>query len=265
MQGADRPRIYKTEGVVLRHSPLGEADRLVTVFTSSLGKLRAVARGVRRPRSRIAGHLEPLSYARLLVARGRTLDVVTGAETVRSFPLLRGNLESVARGLFCAELADAFTPEEQPNQPLLDLLLATLGRLDEGAGAALVWYYAVHVLRLTGYMPELHSCVSCGAAILPDQHAFSAGLGGAVCPECVRGGMPRAQPQHAGPVSPLSLDAMKLLRHFQSQPYEAVQGLTLPTALVRELERVLGGAIRHLLEREVKSAALLARLERLPR
>lgn len=266
MQGAERPRLYKTDGVVLKQMPLGEADRLLTIYSDALGKLRAVARGVRRPRSRLAGHLEPLTHVRLLVARGRNLDIVTGAETLEGFPKLRRDLGGVARGLVCAELVDAFTVEGQPNQPLLELLVETLGWLEEGAGDALLWHYAFHVLRLTGFMPELHRCVSCGKAVLPDQHSFSPGLGGVVCAECVRAGMPGVQPPGAGaPVLPLSLSAIKVLRHFRDHAYDAVEGLRLGPELLRELDRLLGGYVRYLLERELKSSAFLARLDRLSR
>jgi DNA repair protein RecO (recombination protein O) len=266
MQGTDRPRLYKADGVVLKQMPLGEADRLLTIHTDALGKLRAVARGVRRPRSRLAGHLEPLTHVRLLVARGRNLDVVTGAETLRGFPRLRDDLGSIARGLVCAELVDAFTVEGQPNQPLLDLLVETLARLEEGAGDSLLWHYVFHVLRLTGFMPELHNCVVCGKEVLPDRHSFSPGLGGVVCAECVRAGMPGVQPTGAGaPVLPLSLSAIKVLRHFRDHSYDAVEGLRLGFDLLRELERLLGGYVRYLLERALKSSAFLARLDRLSR
>jgi DNA repair protein RecO (recombination protein O) len=261
----ERPRIYKAEGVVLKQVPLGEADRLLTVYTASLGKLRVVARGVRRPRSRLAGHLEPLTHVRLLVARGRTLDVVTGADTIEGFPRLRASLNAVARALVCAELVDAFTEEGQPSPPLLELLVVTLGRLEAGADDAIMWRHAFHVLRLTGFMPELHVCVSCAATVLPGQHAFSPGLGGVVCSACAGAGTRMVHPERAGtPVLPLSLRAIKVLRHFRDHSPDAVEGLRLSPELLRELERLLGGYIRYLLEREIRSSAFLARLDRLP-
>src|SRR5438477_9274575 len=125
-----RPRVYKTQAIVLRQRKLGEADKIVTLFCANKGKVDAVAKGVRRTRSRLAGHLEPLTHGSYLVAQGRELDIITQAETVDGFPGLRGDLERVSRGLYCAELVDRMLPDRSEANPAFRLLLATLTRLD---------------------------------------------------------------------------------------------------------------------------------------
>ena len=157
----DRPRLYKTEAVVLKHIPLGEADRIVTLFTPDLGIVRASAKGVRRPRSRIAGHLEPLVRCRLMLARGRNLDIISGAETLQGFTAVREDLEQLGRAMVCVELVDAFSPEGQGNRPLYDLLVEALEWLEAGEGDWAPRFFELHLLGLTGYMPELHRCVGC--------------------------------------------------------------------------------------------------------
>ncbi|MCY4625926.1 MAG: DNA repair protein RecO [Chloroflexi bacterium] len=260
----EKPRTFKTEGVVLRQASSGEADRMLTVYTRDFGMLRLVARGLRRPNSRLAGHLEPLVHASLQLARGRGPDVVTGADTLHGHTALRSNLEGIARGLVCAELIDAFAPEEQANPELFRLLLHALDMLNEGDGDLLLWHFAFHVLALTGYMPELQQCVMCGRQVEPDEHLFTPGLGGVVCSRCARGGDPGGPQERAGaPLLPLSVNALKVMRFFRDHPYDEVRGLRIDGALSRELERVEGGDIRYLLEREVRSAEFLSRLSRL--
>ena len=260
----EKPRTFKTEGIVLRQAALGEADRLLTVYTRDFGTLRLVGKGLRGPKSRLAGHLEPLVHVALQLARGRSLDVVTGADTLHGHPALHNSLEGIARGLVCAELVEAFAPEEQANPELFHLLLHALTMLNAGEGDRLLWHFAFHVLRLTGYMPELQQCVVCGAPVQPEEHLFTPGLGGVVCPDCARGGDPGAPHERAGaPLLPLSVNALKVLRFFRDHPYEDVQNLRIDGGLARELQRVEGGYIHYLLERQVHSAQFLEQVSRL--
>lgn len=258
----DKPRFSNTEALVLRQIPMGEADRVLTLFTLNEGKVRALARAVRRPKSRMAGHLELLVYCRLMLVRGRGLPVIAGAETLRGFPMLRRDLEAIARALVCAELVEAFSPEEQANPSVFALLLEALQWLEAGEGDQLLRYFELQLLQRVGYMPELHHCVACKAPVLPDRHAFSPGLGGVVCLACVASGLRALPGRGEAPVVPLSLNALKVLRFFQGHAYEAVRSLHLKPPLARELERVMGSYIPYLLERQPKASTFLERLRR---
>ena len=260
----DRPRLYKTEAVVLKHIPLGEADRVVTLFTPDLGIVRASAKGVRRPKSRMAGHLEPLVRCRLMLARGRNLDVISGVETLQGFSAVRQDLEQLGRAMVCAELVDAFTPEGQGNRPLYDLLVEALEWLESGEGDWAPRYFEFHLLGLTGYMPELHRCVGCAEHVQPGHHAFSPGLGGVVCVACVEGGLPRLPPERAGgSLIPLSLDALKVLRYVQGHTYQEVRRIRLDVPLARGLERLLRAYTAYLLERGLRAPEFLEDVRRL--
>ena len=105
------PRVYKTEAIILRQRKLGEADKIITLYTPNYGKLEAVAKGVRRPKSRLAGHLEVLTYTSAMLAQGRNLDVVTQAQAIESFAPLRDDLNRLSRAFYAAELVDRFSPE----------------------------------------------------------------------------------------------------------------------------------------------------------
>src|SRR5215216_2252738 len=120
------PRIYKTEVVVLRQRKLGEADKILTLFSADEGKFDAVAKGVRRPGSRKAGHVEVLTHASLMIAHGRNLDIITQAQAVETYLPLRDDMPRLAAGLYVAELVDRFTGERIESYPVFRLLTETL-------------------------------------------------------------------------------------------------------------------------------------------
>ena len=261
---SDKPRTYKTEGVIIRHSSSGEADLILAIYTADYGTIHVVGRGLRRAKSRLAGHLEPLSHVAIQLIRGKGIDIVTGADTLHGYIALRSNLEGIARGLVCVEMVEAFAPEEQPNQELYKLLLDALGLLNDGEGDRLMWHFAFHVLRTMGYMPELQQCVACSNVVYPDEHLFSPGLGGVVCLNCARAVEPaRSQERARAPLLSLSSNALKVMRYFRDNRYETVRNLNVNGELAGELRRVLGGYIHYLLEREMRSAAFLSGLSRL--
>ena len=129
-----RSRVYKTEAIVLRHQILGDADKIVTVYSPYLGKLRLVGKGVLKPRSRVGGHVEPLSRVSLLIARGQNLDVISQVSPIESFVELRDDLHRTAQALYAAELIDLFTGEEDASPELYEALLETLKGPDTKQG-----------------------------------------------------------------------------------------------------------------------------------
>ena len=245
-----RPRTYKSHGLVLKHAPLGEADRLVTLYTPDRGKLRGVARGARRPRSRLAGHLEPLTHVRVSVAEGRSLDTIAEAETVRSFRALREDLHKITHGVYMAELVDRFSADQSPSPAVFSLLRDSLGRLEDAADPSLLLrFFEVQLLAVTGFGPELGQCVECNTPVQPGDHLFSYASGGVICPRCT-------PPAHQAVLS-LSLNAIKVLRHLQRGPYARVERLRVAPGLHGELERLLRNYVRYVLDRDVNSAAFV--------
>src|ERR1035437_1338461 len=124
-----KPHDYQTEAIVIKKTKLGEADRILTLFTPDLGKVRAVAKGVRKTKSKLTGHLEMLTHSTISLASGRGLDTITGSQTIDSFITLKDNLDLSSYALYVAELVDQFTADEHENQPLFLLLRDTLRRL----------------------------------------------------------------------------------------------------------------------------------------
>lgn len=156
------PRTYTTPAIVLRQRRLGDADKILTLYSANLGKIEAVVKGVRKTRSRMAGHVEPLTQATFQLARGKSLDIVTQVETVESFQALRDDLDRLSRALYACELLDKFTELHEEHFGLYRLLLDTLRRLATRDDLdPPVRFYEMSLLDAMGYRPELEECVTC--------------------------------------------------------------------------------------------------------
>ncbi|MCS6872707.1 MAG: DNA repair protein RecO [Anaerolineae bacterium] len=245
-------RLFKTQAIILRRYDYGEADRILTLLTPDYGKLRAIAKGARKLTSRLNGHLELYSHVALLIARGSDLHVVSQAEQLEAFLPLHGDLLRNAYAHYIAELTDRFSEDEETHTPLFALLNAALGWLcaPEADLALAVRYFELRLLRLSGFEPSLFECAVGQEPLMARDQFFSAAEGGVICPEHARG---RA-------AQPLSLNALKVLRHMARTDYEAVRHLRLTAALHAELERTLGSYLLHLLELRLKSVEFLQQL-----
>ena len=249
---SERPRVYRTKGVVLKRMDLGEADKILTIYTPSFGKLRAVAKGVRRPTSRLGGHVDEFAYADMLLAKGRELDVVTQSQTLDPFRQMREELWRSGCAYYVVELVDSFTEERMENQPLFNLLVAALRWLSDGNDLwTVVRFFELHLLELTGYRPELAHCLECRAEIKPEANYFSPLLGGVLCPTCGRSEVSATS---------ISLNTLKVLRYLQRLDAPPTGGLRLDSSTRRETEAAVRSYLEHLLERGVKSTAFLDRL-----
>jgi DNA repair protein RecO (recombination protein O) len=249
-----RERTFRTEAIVLRRKDFGEADRLLTLFTPEAGKIRAVAKGIRKPRSRKAGHLELYTRSNLLLAKGRDMDIITQAVTVDAYRPLREDLLRSTYGSYCIELLDKFTPDEAENKPLYDLLVVALGWLADARDLALATrYYELQLLGMAGYQLELFYCVVKGEKVLAEDQFFSPADGGVVCPNCgeERDGAFR-----------ISLNALKVLRFMIRSPYDSLRDLKLSAGVQSELERVTQRTITYHLERQLKSVEFLKHVRR---
>jgi len=247
-----RARLYKTEAIVLRGMDLGEADRVLTVLTPRLGKLRIVAKGVRRSRSRLGGGLEPFSDVQLVLAIGRTFDVVTQVSIEDPHLGLRDDLQATAEAWYLVELADRFCEGNADSHQAFVLLAQGLAALDAPEGVisrqTVARWFEIHLLDAMGFRPELTRCIECGAEIEPDGNAFSPAAGGVLGPECGHAALSARS---------ISTDALKVLRHLQRSELPAVLRIAIPGATHREVERLLHATVSAILERELRSREFL--------
>ena len=247
-------RSYRVNAIVLKHYDYGEADRILTIYTRKYGKLKVVAKGVRKVRSRKGGHLEPFMVVSILLARGRSWDVVSQAEAQQVYPNLRESLEMIGYASYVVELVDKFTYEEEENAPVYTLLSHTLTRLNRGDDSLLVIrYFEIRLLDVLGFRPQLQHCMVTGASIQPENQYFSASLGGVVSPE--------AGKTLAGAV-PVSVNALKYMRHFQRSNYQDASRAIIPPQIHQELEIVMQHYITYLLERGLNTPSFLRKVRR---
>ncbi|MFH1646403.1 MAG: DNA repair protein RecO [Chloroflexota bacterium] len=246
------PRNYQTEAIVIKKTKLGEADSILTFFTPQLGKIQGFARSLRKTKSKMAGHLELLTHSQVSFARGRNLDTITGSQTINSFLPLKSDLWLTSCGLYVAELVNQFTAEHQENLPLFHLTLDTLQHLcGEDNKDLVLRYFEMRLLDTAGYRPQLRQCVACHKPLEPVVNYFSPAAGGMLCPDCAP-----TQPF----ARPVPVNTQKVLRLLQGNDFTTAGRVKIDSALNHELEGIIGDYLKHLLEKEVKSAAWLETL-----
>ena len=245
---ARAPRVTRSEAVVIRHRRFGDSDRIVTLLTPARGKIDAIAKGALRPRSRLAGHLEPLTHAEVLLAHGRNLDIITQAQTIEGFAAIRDDLDRLSLALYLLELADRFTVEHAEADAVYRLLLVALLRLARS--------FELSLLDATGFRPEWRDCAACAEEVALDALAWSPLAGGVICAAC------RTSHPEAGPIDETVL---KVLRFIQQEPYEQAARVRLTPELASGLEWVMHELMRAMAERDLGSARFLSEVRQTPR
>lgn len=237
----------------MRRHDFGEADRILTLFSREYGKLRVISKGSRKARSKQLGHVELFMQSRFMLAKGRNLDIVTQVELIESHQALAADIHRATWAAYIIELLESFTPDEERNLTLYDLLSATLKRIATDDNTLLAArYYEMHLLDIAGYRPQLFYCVVSGDGIENEDQFISADEGGLIRPERVSGYRAR----------PISAGAVKVLRFLQTRPWDVVSQLQLRPELHQELEMAMQYYLQFLLEKGLKSAAFIQRLRR---
>jgi DNA repair protein RecO (recombination protein O) len=227
------PGSLKTEGVVLRSIRYGEADRILHLYTPHRGRVSAIAKGVRRTRSRFGGRLEPFFHLRLVLYEGRSdLLTVTSAETVAPHARLRDDGPAIDAAARACDAVSRLFESADPHPAAFHLLVNELALLDAdpaAAGAANGLAFRMKLLLAAGFAPQLGSCAQCG----DEEHlsSFSGAAGGVVCNGCEAGAFPLSEAAYA-----FLLDAM-------ARPLVEVGGAD-PRAL-RQVERAIGETVEH--------------------
>ncbi|HEY7439742.1 MAG TPA: DNA repair protein RecO [Acidimicrobiia bacterium] len=238
------PGLYRDQGVVLRTVKLGEADRIVTFLTQGNGKVRAVAKGVRKSGSRFGARLEPASHVAMQCYRGRELDVVTQIETIDALRPLRENYACITHAVSMLEAMDQVAQDREPAPSLYLLLVRALRTLSLAPSPVVTPGFFWRLLSLEGFHPELETCVRCGdGGPFP---AFELGEGGVLCAGCGRLAGHRIEPEA---LQLLTMLVGGELRRAIAEPPDA--------RIVYEVERLGVQALEYHSERRLRSAALL--------
>lgn len=177
------PGPYKDEAIVLRSIKLGEADRILTLYCHEHGKVRAVAKGVRKTKSRFGGRLESFNRVGVMLYKGRgDLDTITGVDVLEALPGLRRDYMALAAAGAMAEVVEKISPDREPSHPTYSLLTSALQAIARDGAGSVVPAFVLKLLSLSGYHPRLRACAGCGRT--GELGGFSSSFGGAVCETC---------------------------------------------------------------------------------
>jgi len=234
--------LYRDEGVVLRTYKLAEADRIVVLFTRGRGKIRAVAKGVRRTRSKFGSRLEPGTIVQLQLYEGRNLDIITQAERAVAFTRLRSDLDLYGRSSLLLEMIDLTVVEAESNPALYKLLTGALKELERTGNHLVVAAFAAKLLALEGVQPRIDSCVRCGSS--ENLVGIQIHEGGVICRNCPPTG------------EPLSAAARQAFAQVLAGRVRQVLDET-PELVAAELETLAARLVEQHTERRLKSSAVL--------
>lgn len=254
---ASQARVYRASAIVLRTRDMAETDSVLTLLTKEKGKISAIAKGARRPNSKLAASNQLFCHIHCQLAQGRNLDILTQSDIANAFYPLRQDLTKFAFASYLCELCDAATEERSPVEGLFEALLAGLSGLEKGASSDLVArVFELALMELSGYGPELESCTICGSPVTvpapanqpPGGLGFSASSGGLVCSRCID------QAIDAARISP---GALRAARACQRASSPRLPPLRFSPSIAKELETALRRYIEHKLERRIRSARFL--------
>jgi DNA repair protein RecO (recombination protein O) len=237
--------LYRDEGVVLRTIKLGEADRIVTLLTRGHGKIRAVAKGVRKTASRFGARLEPTSHVACQCYRGRELDIVTQVETIDAHRALREHYGCLTHAASMLEAVDQVALEREPNPGLYRLLVRALRTLTDQPSPLVSTAFFWRLLALEGFQPLVDTCARCGDDTGPFP-GFDLDEGGVLCEACTPAGRYRLDPAAAATLRDLL--GGRIARVLADPP---------PAAVLADVERLAIRSLEYHSERRLRSAALL--------
>ena len=236
-------RLYRDTGVVLRTYKLAESDRIIVLLTEGHGKIRAVAKGVRKTHSKFGARLEPMSHVRLLLHEGRELDIVNQVESVDSLAPLRADLDHITQGMAVLEAVDQMSLDREPNPQLYRMLVGVLRTISVSESPLVVPAFFCKLLTLEGVRPELDVCVRCGET--EPLVAFDMDHGGVLCRTCRTG-------------APISAAALELMRMILGGQMNAALAAPMSPA-THEVNNHATRAVEHHIERRLRSVAVFER------
>jgi DNA repair protein RecO (recombination protein O) len=241
--------ISKTQGIVLKYTNLGEADKILTILTRNKGKIRAVAKGCRKPKSSMLTSSEMFAVSEFVLYKGSSLYHISQAETKETFYNLRNDLLKLSYAVFFVEMADAASEEELPNERLFLLLAKALYYLAEGEipVGLINLAYQLKLMDISGYRPSIQRCVHCGKTEI-EEYKFDIVLGGIICNECEKFG------KNIIKISPGSVEAIKALLNSE---ISRLNTLKIDNTIFNEIDKLTKRFVEAHLDKHFKSLDFL--------
>jgi DNA repair protein RecO (recombination protein O) len=271
-----RTRLFNTQAIILRRTDQGEADRLLTILTPERGKLKVLAKGVRKLTGKKTGHVELFTRVHMILAQGRTFDIVSQVETIDPHMCLREDVKRAGLAHYVCEVVESFAQEETDESELYDLLANALGWLCVSPDPVLaVRYVEMRLLTLMGYRPQLFRCAKTGEPLDIDHPEKSLSENNAPSNDAKSaqrvittyfspssgGVLSGAAMKMARDAIPLMPQSVQLLRAFVTQTYETLQTLVIPSDVHYQIERALRLNLLFVLERNLRSTQFLKHIQ----
>ncbi|MDP2671589.1 MAG: DNA repair protein RecO [bacterium] len=248
---------WGSEGIVLKRSDFGEADKLLTIFTKNKGKIRALAKGIRRVSSRRAGNVELLNHSKLFFSESKNFNILTEATTISSFQTLKEDLEKISYGYKIAEIIDRLFDSEQEARGSFGLLLEALERInsaqDLGQAQLFRSAFEIKILDKAGFRPQLFVCTKCTRPLQAESQRLSPGMGGLLDKNCSSESLAR----------PVSVEAIKILRFLLEEDWEQIKKLSIPKLLQKEIDQHLGFYLEYIVEANLASEEFIDQVKNL--
>mgnify|MGYP006275185139 CR=1 FL=1 len=244
--------LFDTDAIVLRHYELGEADKIIVLYTKERGKIRVVAKGVRKTKSTLAAGLEPFTYNHVLVYQGNSdLGNLSQCEIEESFADLRNDFVKMSYASYTAELVNELMIDKDVNKMLFDLLLITYQLLVKtDKNNLIIRTFELKLLDLLGYRPYLSHCVKCGNE-LDENFKFSFKAGGVVCQDCAESNEDKK----------ISLGTVKFMQRLLDLNYKGIMKLSLPKYAKNELKLIIPNYIESIIDKKLKAVSFLEMVE----
>lgn len=244
----------QVKGIILRKQDYRENDRLFVIYTDELGKIEAVAKGARKIKSKMAGHLDLFSVVNLMVAPGKIYYQIAGADREKNFLNIKGDLAKTVLASFCLEAVDIFTKLDHSDLKIYELLCETLEIFDNEKNKiflksyVLSKFFVLKLLSILGWTPELYVCVKCKKKIMPNGNFFDAGRGGLTCGQCGKSDLQ------------ISTSAIKILRFVLRNKFKDIAALKITKAHIGELAKIIDAFVAVRQDKECKTAKWISHL-----
>lgn len=244
---------YKTEGIVLKTNNFGEADRLITIFSADYGKIRAIAKGIRRAKSKFGARLEPFSYVKLLLYKGRNLDIVTQTEVIDSFRKIREDFNRFLYGSIVLDLVQRTVLEGEENEKIFLLTKTFLDKLIKPVKSysLLVSAFEIKLISFLGFRPVLDKCVKCKKEIKKNSVWFSFSSGGIKCENCI-----------GDDFSAVKVDFLPVLKKILKSKFEEMLDFQIEQKTQGEILKLLTDYWSYHLHISLKSRECLSQIDR---
>tara|TARA_Y100001970_G_scaffold119241_1_gene147894 strand:+ start:42502 stop:43257 length:756 start_codon:yes stop_codon:yes gene_type:complete len=245
-----RIRTYKIDAIILSQRQFGETDKLITVFTKEYGKKTIIAKGISKSTSPLVYHLDNMNLTKLVMSKGKNLDLVTQASVIESFENIRNTYELMIQGLYVLELVDKFSIDNSIDVELYDSIIATFTRINNNEPLLLnIRLFELNLLKSSGLMPEFNHCIDCSVSVSSEKTFVNVNIGGVLCLNC--------KDRYSDNIL-LSVPSIKVLRAMLFENYQQIKNIKISLEIYEELGSILAQFINYHLQEPTKSHRFLS-------